>query len=80
MIISELNYIESLDLQSAEISEVEGSSSLLGLLGLEGDNSIAEALASATAIGNNAIAVTETTTTAVPGGAASASSSLAISG
>ena len=77
MIISELNYIESLELQSA--SEVEGGSLLLEL-GLEEGGSIAEALASATAIGNNAIALTATSTTAVPGGASSASSSLAISG
>ncbi len=77
MIISELNYIESLDLQLAEISGGQGGSLLLGLE--EGD-SIAEALAAATAIGNNAIALTATSTTAVPGGASSASSSLAISG
>ena len=77
MIISDLNYIESFDLQSAEISEVEGGSLLLEL---EEGGSIAEALASATAVGNNALALTATTTVAVPGGASSSSASLAISG
>ena len=79
MIISDLNYIESLDLESAEA--VEGSTGgyypyIPGYYG----GSFASAVAAATAVGNNAIAITATSATAVPGGASASSASLAVSG
>ncbi|MGK7898403.1 MAG: hypothetical protein AB4372_33515 [Xenococcus sp. (in: cyanobacteria)] len=76
MIISDLNYIESLDLQSA--GEVDGGDGYY-IPGFPG-GSFASAVAAATAVGNNAIAITATSATAVPGGASASSASLAISG
>lgn len=72
MIISELSYIETLDLQSSEISGGEGEVTPEELL-----RSLADATAVSTAVGPDSLARTTTSTVAVEGGAAASSSSLA---
>ena len=71
MIISDLQYIETVD-----ASDVQGSFSWKGYFG---DLSIAAADADAVAVGDLSIALTNTSAVAVPGGASSSSSSLAVS-
>ncbi len=68
MIISDLQYIETVD-----ASDVQGSYSWKGYF------SVAAADADAVAVGDISIALTNTAAVAVPGGASSSSSSLAIS-
>ncbi len=68
MIISDLQYIETVD-----ASDVQGSFSWKGYF------SVAAADADAVAVGDISIALTNTSAVAVPGGASSSSSSLAIS-
>lgn len=68
MIISDLQYIETVD-----ASDVQGSFSWKGYF------SVAAADADAVAVGDISIALTNTSAVAVPGGASSSSSSLAVS-
>lgn len=75
MIISNLSYIETLDLQSSPISAVEGGTKPADLL-----KNIATAGAGATAIGEKTVTGTTTQAIAVPGGSSSGSASVAGSG